>query len=124
MPQTPYNLSRKEFKSRLIRGSFSVLRNLKLFKYIDKTFKFVSGTDWETEVFIEFPIKKTSFGITEEDVLESYYTFHYIIQDVQLNTKDIKGEETIDYDLTFYVKYKGGTEFEKIIQDGDLDFDF
>mgnify|MGYP006921306055 CR=1 FL=1 len=120
----PSNLTRKQFKEKLIKESYSLFKSLSLLKYLEKTYKFASGTDWESEVFIEFKIKKDSFGITKDDVLTANYVLHYIIQDIKFDDLEIDEEESIDYDLTFYVKYKGGVEFEKIIQDGKIDFTF
>lgn len=115
----PYGLTKREFKERLIKSSFSIFRKLKYSSNLTKIFKFVSGTDWETEVFLEFDIKKTAFGILTDEVVSAKYLLHYIVQG-SYTTTEFTDDEVIDYDLSLYVKYKDGTEFEKILNDGDV----
>jgi len=122
MSKSAFGFSQKTLKSKLIKSSISILRKLSLLKWVDKNYKFVAGTDWKTEVFLEFPIKKTSFGVTQSDVDNAKYTFHFIIQSEYYSEDDVE-EATVDYDLTFYVEYKGGSDFEKVVDDGEIILD-
>ena len=116
----PYGISKREFKERLIKSSFTLFRKLKLFTNLTKIYKFESGTDWTTEVFLEFDIKKSAFGILENEIIKATYQLHYIIQSNYV-ASEFLDDETLDFDLTLFVKYKDGNEFEKILQDGEIE---
>lgn len=117
--KTPFGLSKKELKEKLIKASFSIFRKQKLSSNLTKIFKFVSGTDWETEVLVEFGIKNTSFGVLNDEVVSSKYLLHFIIQGSYISSEFID-DEVVDFDLSLYVKFKDGSEFEKIITDGEV----
>lgn len=120
MKTSPFGWSQKELKSRIIQSSYSILRRLGYSKWVNKTHKFLSGTNYFTEVFIEFPIKNEAFGVTAEYVDKGKYIFHYIIQSEYTSKEDLE-ETLVDYELIFIVEYKSGSEFEKIIYSGGIE---
>ena len=117
--KTPFGLSKKELKEKITKAAFTIFRKHKLSSNLTKIFKFVSGTDWETEILIEFGIKNTSFGVLNDEVVKAQYLLHFIIQGSYISSEFVD-DEVVDFDLSLYVKFKDGSEFEKIITDGEV----
>lgn len=117
--KNPYKLNTKKFKSLLIKEALTLFRKLSFYKYIQKNYKVASGTDWKTEVFLEFPLEKDALGIMKDLVFDSRLKLHYILQDVWED--EYVDEAEVDFDLTLLIKLKNGQEIEEVLTDGQIE---